>query len=500
MLRSDRGGKYLSEEFKNYCFKHSIKRELTQARTPQQNGVSERRNRTIMERARSIAADCHLPMFLWPEAVAMATYLINRSPTRSNYGIPPESSYTGKPVDLRNLRIFDCMAHVHVPQEERKKLDKRSHACIFVGYDVESKEYRLYDHIRKKIIISRDVVFDESRVGFSHLKENFGESAPHYSFGIPLTATDSFESQSGACVKDSNGLGGGQQTPRSPVQVTHSPSPSTIQDPTFSTNLSFPPQNNNSLSPEDTTSTAIGAGPITTTTFPHTEGPGGHANGDHQAAVDGRRGLATNEHTNVDAAQVRTSSRQRRPSQRLKDYWTLNSELIEEPLHFHEAVQYPGWKAAIESEVDSVLSNHTWEVVDRPIGRKPITAKWIFKTKKASDISKFKARTVARGFQQHEGVDYDDIFAPVARWSTIRIILALVAQNNWDLHQIDVVTTFLNGTVNEDILMEILEGFPEAGNPSKVCKLKRALYGLKQAPRIWYARMDDLAETYTIQV
>ena len=155
----------MSEELKNYCFEYAIERELTQAKTPQQNGVSERRNRTIIKRTWSIAADCNLPSFLWPEAVNMATHLINKSPTRSNFGVLPESSFTSKPFDLSNLKIFGCLAHVHVPRGDRGKMDRRSHMCTFVGYDMQSKAYRLYNHIRKEIIINRDVVFDESRAG-----------------------------------------------------------------------------------------------------------------------------------------------------------------------------------------------------------------------------------------------------------------------------------------------------------------------------------------------
>lgn len=92
-----------------------------------------------MERARCIAVDSHLPRFLSPEAVAMATFLINRSPTRTNFGIPPEASYTGIPVNLKDLKIFGSLAFVHVPDGERKKLDYKSRRCMFVGYDLNQK-------------------------------------------------------------------------------------------------------------------------------------------------------------------------------------------------------------------------------------------------------------------------------------------------------------------------------------------------------------------------
>ena len=126
ILCTDRGGEYLSDEFSKLCKESGIKRELTQAHTPQQNGVSERRNRTIVERAHSMSSDCRLPTYLWSEAISHAQYLINRSPTRANRGSTPEAKYTGKIPNISNLRIFGCVAYVHVPKERRRKLDSKT--------------------------------------------------------------------------------------------------------------------------------------------------------------------------------------------------------------------------------------------------------------------------------------------------------------------------------------------------------------------------------------
>ena len=106
-------------------------------------------------------------------------------------------------------------------------------------------------------------------------------------------------------------------------------------------------------------------------------------------------------------------------------------------------------------------------------------------------VSKFKARVVAKGFQQQEGIDYDDVFALVVRWSTIRAILAFAAKRKCFIHHIDVITAFLSGLLQEEVFMEVLDGFPGSGDPKKVCKINRALYGLKQAPKAWYARIDS---------
>ena len=173
-LRSDRGGKYTSTEFKDFCARNGIRQELTQASTSQQNGVAERRNRTIMERARSMSTDCDLPTYLWTEAVSNATYLINWSPTRANSGMMPEEKYIGTIPDVSILKIFGCLVHVHVPKESQKKLDSKTQTCIFLGIDSETKAYRLYDNQRRKVIINRDIVFNESCVGLRHAYQ--GES------------------------------------------------------------------------------------------------------------------------------------------------------------------------------------------------------------------------------------------------------------------------------------------------------------------------------------
>ena len=115
-----------------------------------------------------MSADYDLPTYLWSETVSHANYLVNRSPTRANSGTTPEAKYIGKIPDISMLKNFGCLAHVHVPKESRKKLDSKTQACIFLGIDSESKAYRLYDHQKRKVIISRDVVFDESRVGLRH--------------------------------------------------------------------------------------------------------------------------------------------------------------------------------------------------------------------------------------------------------------------------------------------------------------------------------------------
>ena len=138
------------------------------------------------------------------------------------------------------------------------------------------------------------------------------------------------------------------------------------------------------------------------------------------------------------------------------------------------------------------MKNDVWEVVPRPTRKSVVTSRWLYKIKHAGDgsIEKFKAKFVARGFTQKECIDYDETFASVAKYTTIRTIISLAAVFGWKLHQMDVKTAFLKGKIDEEVYIEQPEGFVTHGDKSHVCKLKKALYGLKQAPRVWYVRMD----------
>eukprot|EP00253_Pinus_taeda_P004417 PITA_04417 len=135
----------------------------------------------------------------------------------------------------------------------------------------------------------------------------------------------------------------------------------------------------------------------------------------------------------------------------------------------------------------------TTDVVPRPQDKSVVTSKWLYKIKHGADESakKFKARFVAGGFSQKEGVDYDEIFAPVARYTIIRSIIALTASQGWNLHQMDVKIAFLHGSIKEEVNVEQLEGFEVHDRESHVCSLKEALYGLKQASWAWYERIDS---------
>jgi hypothetical protein len=165
------------------------------------------------------------------------------------------------------------------------------------------------------------------------------------------------------------------------------------------------------------------------------------------------------------------------------------------PKPIEEAYSSPDadlWKEAVQSEMDSIMSNGTSEVVDRPYGCKPVGCKWVFKKKLRPNgtIEKYKARLVAKGYTQKEGGDYFDTYSPVARLTIIRVLLSLAASHGLFVHQMDVKAAFLNGELEEEIYMDQPDGFIAKGQEGKVCNLLKSLYGLKQAPKQWHEKFD----------
>ena len=174
-----------------------------------------------------------------------------------------------------------------------------------------------------------------------------------------------------------------------------------------------------------------------------------------------------------------------------------------EPTTYKEAVESPEnekWKTAMPSEYDSLMKNETWKLEKLPENRDAIGSKWVFKIKRNADasIDRHKARLVAQGYSQKEGIDFEETFSPVARFTSMRTILALANELNLEVHQMDVQTAFLHGKLSEEIYMEQPRGFEKAGSENLVCnlvcKLEEGLYGLKQASRCWFLTIDEFLQ------
>eukprot|EP00253_Pinus_taeda_P007745 PITA_07745 len=146
----------------------------------------------------------------------------------------------------------------------------------------------------------------------------------------------------------------------------------------------------------------------------------------------------------------------------------------------------------MNEEYCSLLENDTWDLVPLQKGQKLVRCKWVYKTKYGPDgkVNKHKARLVAKGFSQVEGIDYTETFSPIAKMNSILLVLSLAASFKWEVHHMDVKSTFLHGDLHEEIYMEQPIGFIQTDS-SLICRLKKSFYGLKQDPRAWYAKMDS---------
>jgi hypothetical protein len=456
-LRTYRGGEYLSTEFTTYCKTHGIRRQLITAGTPQQNGVAERKNRHLCETMRTLLFDAGLPSYLWEEAVRTANYIANRSPHQALHRSTPYSRLTGKIPNLSHLRIFGSASYIHI--QHRNKLEPKSKQLIHVGYDEQSKAYRSLDFDRCKIIISRDVLFNESRIGLPTQK--YDSTTQDDIFGKFIEAPSNLEPPA-----------------HLPSLTPHPSSP--LPTPAFPTS---DPDNPIQSSPTHISPTRISSlAPLSP--------PSGH-HIDLQPSSP---------------APIQRSSRFRKQSVRLDNYIILvipddhDICLVElyveppsEPLSLDAALQHPGWTAAMHDELLSIRKNHTYDLVKLPPGKRPISSKWVFKTKPGlnGSLPRLKARLVARGFQQCQGTDFDEVFAPVVKWSTIRTLAARSALKQHPIHHLDVRTAFLYGILEEEVYMDQPPGFIRHGQEHLVWKLNRALYGLRQSPRRWYERINS---------
>jgi hypothetical protein len=428
-VRSDRGSEYLNRHVDAFLKRKGVEHQTSAPYTPQQNGAAERLNRTLMERARAMLIDAGLPDNLWAEAVTTANYIRNRSPAAGVTTTPYEAFYDRKP-DVSAFRVFGAAAYAQVPSKFRNKLEPTSVKGIMVGYELHSKAYRVFREDTQKVIISREVVFDEN-----HESKPPGPGQPpatgHMVPVIAPTAETPAVSSTRLLPVSSGGVG--DEVEESESTPTPLPAPA-LDD--FSSESAAP-----MVEPA-----------VLPRLYP---------------------------------------VRERRQTQFFTAQAAAAAEV--EPATLEEALASPHadeWRKAMADEMDSLRQNGTWTLETAPMGFKPIPVKWVFKIKRGADgkIERYKARLVAKGFKQVEGVDYTEVFAPVSKHGTLRAFLALVAERDLELEHLDVKTAFLNGDLEEEIYMQQPPGFEE-GSAGTVCRLRKTLYGLKQAPRAWHIRL-----------
>ena len=456
-FRTDQGTEFKNSTVDAFMRAHGVTRQFSTPHTPEQNSKIERLHRTLNEKARALLAASTLPPGYWPEAYLAACFLRNQLPTEGRSQTPLEL-FLGVRPDLSTLKVFGCRVHVRV--RPKHKLDFRSVVGRLVGFIEHHAYWVLLES--GEVVQTCDVHFAEDST-----RTPASESPLE---GVPYVGQ---ESEGGAALESQPPGARGSHGETDCVADTEAP---------------------------DTTGTEL------VPALPSVENPLG--------------GISSYEEAVQPAVVVLPRAGQRpapraypkRKSRSVGQYEELMEPLEEEetiamlagveevgshlpptPQTHKEAMRLPEkelWKEAERSELDSLASNGTWTLQPLPRGARALPVKWVYalKTNPQGKITRFKARLVVKGFRQIPGVDFFEVFAPVGKYTTLRVLLALVAQEDWELHQVDIKTAFLNGKLEEEIWVSQPEGYEEGG-PKLACHLHKSLYGLKQAPREWYKEL-----------
>lgn len=463
ILRSDNGTEYKNNIFEAFLKKSGILHQTSTPYTPEQNGLSERMNRTLIERAKCMILNANLHVAFWAEAVATAAYIVNRSPTCALSDVTPYEVWTGKKPNLSHMKIFGCPAMVLIPKEKRTKLDVKSRKLIFVGYSDSTKGYRFIDPETKKGLISRDVVFLEALI-----QRNTVDNTPENKKVISKNNIEIEENKTYYSKEKEKQFVSLPLCEVEPVEDERRETQDASQNIVMSSDESDQFEDVN----EDGNDTTYS--PDRTLDF----SPESHIT---LRPLPSRMRNQNDVPSNMSSLICQNS-----------DMSTIINVLNCDPQNHQEALnseKATEWKRAMDQEYQSLIKNNTWTLVDLPEGKSVIPSRWVYKTKIDGNgsISCYKARLVIKGFKQIKGIDYNEVFAPVVRYTSIRYLIGLAAKYGLKIHQMDAVTAFLQGDIDEEIYMSFPPGYE---NENKVCKLNKSIYGLKQASRQWNKKLN----------
>lgn len=477
IVRSDNGREYLNNKFKEFFRLEGIVHQLTADYTPEQNGVAERFNRTLVEMARCMLLQSKLPPTFWAEAILTACYIRNRCPTKALGKGVPYTAWTGKVPTASHFKTFGSVAHMLEKGKNLGKFDSKTKKCIFIGYSLESKAYRLWDPIAKRILKSRDVKFLD-------LFQKNKDKAPSTFIDVEITTnicnkenlSDAEESIEDLCSAEEDLI----------IEGTEENTPERNGD----ENLEVLPEKR------------FGRG---RPRIIRTGKPGRPEKRKHQVPVIENGDSSSKENGNL--AKVEEHEDEDEKTTDCFDAISLEEFAgltCIDPIDVEQALRSPDtekWKKAMREEIDALRNNKTWTIVERPEHKKIIGSKWVLRTKLNADglVERRKARLVARGFTQRKDLDYFETFAPVARAESIRTVMALAVEKNLYVHQLDFVSAYLNGELNEELYLEIPDFFSkiikneemQKSTENKVFRLNKALYGLKQSGRCWFKKLDE---------
>ncbi|GJT72675.1 retrovirus-related pol polyprotein from transposon TNT 1-94 [Tanacetum coccineum] len=387
-IRTDHGREFDNEvQFREFCNANGITHNFSAPRTPQSNGVVERKNRTLQEMSRTMLNEQSLPQKFWCNVVDTSTYILNRILIRAILGKTPYELLRGRKPTLDYFRVFGSKCFILNTKDYLTKFDPKSYEGVFLGYSQNSKAYIILNKHTRKVEESLNVTFDET---------------PPPSKTSPLVDDDLDEEEA--------------------IKVTEKKN---LENDIMDETLEIDEIVNIKESRNHPLENVIG---------------------------------------NLNQRTLRSQA------QNQSNFFCFISTI--EPKNVNEALGDESWIVAMQEELNQFVANDVWELVPQP-----------------RNMTIIGTKLVAQGYNQQEGIDYDETYAPVARLESIRILLAYACALDFKLFQMDVKSAFLNGFINEEVYVAQPPGFIDFEKPDHVYKLKKALYGLKQAPKAWYDRL-----------
>ena len=453
---------------------------------------------------------------------------------------------TGHRPDVSKLRVFGSVCYTHTPKELRNKLQNRAEQCVLLGHGMGSVA-RVYVH--GKVKLARDFMVDETKLGWIADEQEPSEDLMNVWWASMLQIPDSKKS-SETSKGGSNAAPAGPSTSANDTQGGHESCPHDSNDvpehtdevnaasehphgPTAGANAVLESQDGGTeepdVAPEEESEEEDGEDEgVFHTPEPQQSGtqyykidensdsdqedpPGNPGNvGDSQLsplnAVDvvpevqpavSEPAQDANADAGTGSTQPRRSGRVRRPPSEWQQGVAKVADVPPDPPTLkvaQQSTQWPEWHEAMLEEFSALQHRGTWELCERPKEHPVLPCKWVYKVKTNPDgsVERFKARLVAGGHRQVAGVDYEEVFAPVTRWTTLRLLLSKVAQEQLHITAVDISNAFLYGTLKEEVYMSQPALFDDG--TGRVCRLKKTLYGLKQAPREWYQELKKSME------
>jgi len=478
--------------------------ELTSVYTPEQNGVSERLNRSLITMVRSMLLEAGMPHFFWGDAVIMACYLRNRmliGPKVIDKSHPggvriasPEEAFTGRKPGVSHIRTFGCIAYAHVPKETRNKLEPNAIKTILIGYMPTSRQYRLYNPLTKSIIISSSPVFAEDTYWDWGNAVVPVEGFPDHPYdpmlpveydddewedpGSQLLAREQEPDTSGQSNMEAIVDTGPYSAPESPEGQGAAP---VDQGAVPELVVGLARSDMDELSGQRTP----GSLPLEPDDTEVDQASDDQRAGPSEAPLGGVR----KRKRKVYGEATRHSTRERTAKVTFEAARTaLDEPRI--PVSYEEAMADPEyghrWKEAWEEEINKLIALGTWEEADLPPDTHLIGWKTVFTVKHTVTelLDCFKARIVARGFSQRIGDDYGETYSPTVRPESLRVLMAVSNYRNWEIDQLDVVSAYPRADLHAELYMKVPYGVKVSAG--KVLRIKKALYGLKQSGREWY--------------